>query len=212
MKCHITSLVPQTALLNIYSYVVRLCKSKAEFKPKEHLPKDEESVSQRCLPQHRNLPFQGCFEKENRRKPWTNQDGEDEMLMAGMSQPTWSPESLHYGQAQSFGVDFSRPSAQITDGQPGTLLFVSSRSLPWNVPWVRASQPRPQTCWKLLREQCHPLLPEPSALLGPGRSGVKLLWKRSWSFSISSYESLRSCRCNQSYFFFLCFSCPFGYE
>lgn len=64
--------------------------------------------------------------------------------------------SLHYSDAQSLAVDFCRLSAQITDGQPRTLLPVSKRILPRNVPWVWASQPRSQLCWKLLREQCQP--------------------------------------------------------
>ena len=42
-QCHVTSSVPQTALLNIYSYTVRLCKTKEELKPKakRHLPKKQ---------------------------------------------------------------------------------------------------------------------------------------------------------------------------
>lgn len=37
-------------------------------------------------------------------------------------------------------------------------------------------------------------------LLSLGMGG-SCCWKRSWSFSISSYEPLRSCRCDQSFFF-----------
>jgi len=172
MKCLIISLVPLTALLNIDSYAVRLCKAKADFKPKQHLPKqDKERVSQRCLPQHRDFSFQGCFEKENRSKPWTKQDGEDKMLMAEVSQPAWSPECLHYSHTQSSAVDFSRPSAQLTLGQPVTLLFVPARCLPWKVPWVRASQAPcwKMPCWKMLREQCHPFAPRAECSPEPGQ-------------------------------------------
>lgn len=56
-------------LPNIHLYKVRLCKAKAELKPKLHLPKKEKKrVSPHCLPQDR--PFKGCFEKETRRKCW----------------------------------------------------------------------------------------------------------------------------------------------
>lgn len=164
--------------------MVKFCKTKSEFKPKQHLPKDQESLT--TLRAMARGP----------RKPWTDQDGKDKVLTARLSQPTWSPESLHHTHFQSFAMDFSRSSAQVSDGQPGTFLFVSSRSLVWNKPWVRASQPGPRHVRNCSENNVTPLLPKPSGLLGPGRNGVKLLWKRSWSFSISSYESPRSCRGN----------------
>lgn len=47
---HISSWDSQTALPKAHSYEMRLCKAKAEFKPKLHLPKkDKEGVSQHCL-------------------------------------------------------------------------------------------------------------------------------------------------------------------
>lgn len=62
------------------------------------------------------------------------------------------------------------------------------------------NQPRPQTHWKLLREQCHPFAPQAQCSPEPKQEWGEAK-KQSWRFSISSCKSLRSCRCNQSYFF-----------
>lgn len=115
--------------------------------------------------------------------------------MAGLSQPTQAHQSWCYGHAQSLAVDFSRPSAQITNSQQGTFQLYQADIYPaMNKPTQAPDslEIAQRTMSPLCSQaQCSP---EPRQEWGEAK-------KQSWRFSISSCKSQRSCRCNQSYFF-----------
>lgn len=82
-------------------------KDKEKLEPKRHLPKQlKECFTTWPAPEHRDVPFQGCFEKEDRRKLWKHRRWLGQMLMAGLSPPAPPPASLHSAWVQSFTVDF----------------------------------------------------------------------------------------------------------
>lgn len=169
MKCHITSSVLQTTLLNVYRYTTGLCKAKAEFKPEQHLPKKHKEIFTTLPATVQGPPFPRLLWEAKQKKTldqaWRRgQDADGRSVPANLDTWVFALRSCHHA------VDFSRPSAQITDGQPGTLLFAASRSLVQNMSWIWASQPRPRgapPCWELLREQHHPFAPRAKGSPGP---------------------------------------------